>query len=137
MRLESLTLEQLNKLKSKTKKQVMEIQSLKEQEGSTLETTATFLGLGGVTFFLQPTMCAFFLSSYLLLLQIDFLKSLVAIRLGKDPLWKWKMRDCGYVMGTTFGILTVLFLTKQGIAKLKERAVQRALVTKGVIPPEI
>lgn len=112
----------LNKLKTITKKKIVEIQNLSRQSGSTLPYTSSILGLGAISYFLHPTICAVFVPTYLTVLITDFVKSVYVIKSGKDPLWQWKMKDLGYLMTTTFGFITIALLTRAGIAKLKERA---------------
>ena len=82
-----------------------------------------------MNYFLAPTACGLFISSYLTLLSIDFLKSMVAIKYGTNPMWNWKMEDVGYLMTFSAGIFTVAVLTKSGLTRLRERA-QKALVLK-------
>jgi hypothetical protein len=71
-----------NKLKSLTKKQIIEIQNISKLSGSTSAITASVLGLGAFNYFFSPTVAAIFLSSYLTLLSADFVKSLAVIRFG-------------------------------------------------------
>jgi hypothetical protein len=113
---------ELNKLKTVTKRKIVEIQNLSRQSGSTLPYTSGILGLGAITYFLHPTICAFFVPTYLTVLITDFVKSIYVIKSGKDPLWQWKMKDLGYIMTSAFGFITIALLTRAGIAKLKERA---------------
>ena len=40
------------------------------------------------------------------------------------------MKNVGFVMNSIFGAITLAFLTKRGIDKLKERVLTRALVAK-------
>ena len=77
------------------------------------------LGLGSINYFTSPTVCGLFLGAYLFLLQADLAKSLLSIKLGEDPLWKWKMKDCGYLLVSAFALATVITVTKRGIAKIK------------------
>lgn len=71
---------------------------------------------------MHPTACAMFVPTYLTVLMADYMKSMIVIKSGKDPLWQWKMKDLGYVMTTAFGFITLALLTKASIAKLKEKA---------------
>ena len=119
MQLETLPIETVNRLKKKTKKQIVELQSLKGQEGSTTLSTCTVLGFGVINYFFHPTLCAVFVSSYLLLLQADLMKSMFVMKYGNDPLWQWKMKDCAYLINSTFGFLTCLVLARHGLARLK------------------
>lgn len=68
------------------------------------------------------------MTSYLLLNQFDFIKSLTVIKKGSEPWWQWKMKDIGFVMNSAFGFFTMIMLTRRGLAKLKERAISKALV---------
>jgi hypothetical protein len=86
---------------------------------STVFVTASILGLGAVNFFLNPMCTAIFVPSYLVLLSIDFIKSISVIKFGKNPLWTWKMKDIGYLTLYTFCALTAMAATKAGISKLK------------------
>ena len=77
------------------------------------------LGLGAINYFVHPTMCATFVTSYFVLLQLDLIKSLIVVKKGNDPLWKWKMKDCGYVLNSAFAFLTCVVLMKHGIMRLR------------------
>lgn len=57
-----------------------------------------------------------------MILLVDFIKNIHAIKDGSDPLWTWKMKDLGYVITFVFAGATTLLLTKAGISKLKDRA---------------
>ena len=41
------------------------------------------------------------------------------------------MKDCAYLLNSTFGFLTLLVLARHGISKLGERVRSKALVPKG------
>ena len=75
--------------------------------------------MGALNYFMAPTACGFFVSSYLTLLMADFLKSLYVIKNGSDPWWTWKMKDLGYLVVFSFGLLSLVVLTKSGLAKLR------------------
>lgn len=120
--LEHLSKEDMDKLKKITKKQILEVQNLSNIKGSTVPYTCSILGLGAITYFYQPTFCGLFVSSYLTLLFLDFLKSLSVVKYGIEPLWEWQMKDLGFVMTSAFGFFTLAVLTKVGLTKLKERA---------------
>jgi hypothetical protein len=104
-----------------------------KQRGSTAAITSSILGLAAINYFTAPTACAFFISSYLTMLSLDFLKSMVVIKYGINPPWKWKMQDMGYLMTLTAALFTVVVLTKSGLSKLRERA-QRGLILKDMPP---
>lgn len=88
------------------------------------------LGLGAINYFVHPTLCAGFLFTYMMLLQADFVKSIVVIKKGTEPWWEWKMKDAGYIINSAFGFLTLVVITKRGINHLKNRVVERALVAQ-------
>ena len=56
------------------------------------------------------------------------MKSLFVIKYGGDPLWKWKMKDSGYIINSAFAFLTFLVLSRYGLARLRERVRSKALV---------
>jgi len=87
--------------------------------------------MGALNYFVAPTACGLFVSSYLTLLTADFMKSLYTIKYGSDPLWRWKMADIGYLMTFSFGLFSLVVITKSGLAKLRERSI-RGLVVKDV-----
>jgi hypothetical protein len=66
-------------------------------------------------------------ASYLTLLQADLLKSLVVVKYGWDPLWQWKMKDCAFLVASSFGALTLALLARSGKAKLMERVKTKGL----------
>jgi hypothetical protein len=70
-----------------------------------------------------------FVGGYVTLLAADYAKSISVLKFGLNPLWRWKMKDMGYIMACCFGVLTVAAVTKVGIAKLKDRAT-KAIVLK-------
>ena len=65
------------------------------------------------------------MTSYLLLNQADFIKSLIVIKTGSEPWWEWKMKDVGFVMNSALGFFTLILLTRKGIARLKEGMVSK------------
>lgn len=86
---------------------------------ATIPLTFTILSMGAINYFISPTTCAIFVTSYLTLLAADYAKSISVLKFGVDPLWRWKMKDMGYVLACCFGALTVGFITRSGIKKLK------------------
>ena len=117
--MEEFTINEKNKLKSKTKKQVDNIQEFQKDRDTTAGYTAIVLGLGSINYFTSPTVCSLFLGAYLFLLQADLAKGLFAIKMAEDPLWKWKMKDCGYLLASTFALATLVTVTKRGIARIR------------------
>jgi hypothetical protein len=77
------------------------------------------LGLGAINYFLAPTACGFFVSSYLTLLSVDYLKSMLVIKYGINSPWSWKMQDVGYLMAFSAGIFSMTVVTKRGLARLR------------------
>lgn len=118
----------LNKLKSATKKKILELQNICGNADSTIVYTSSVLAMGGINYFFFPTGCALFVSSYLLCLVADYVKSLSVIRFGVDPFWEWKMKEVGYIYCWAFGMLTVGVLGRAGIAKLKDRATKEIVL---------
>jgi hypothetical protein len=119
-----------------TKKKILEIQNLSRESGSTLPYTCSIIGLGVVNFFIHPTICALFVGSYLSVLVADFVKSLDVIKSGRDPLWTWKMKDLGHVMTTTFGFITLAFLTRSALAKLKDKVTKEIVLRNSGVKKE-
>jgi hypothetical protein len=97
---------------------------------ATLPISFTVLALGSINYFLSPTTCAIFVGGYLTLLTADFAKSISVIKFGVDPLWRWKMKDMGYVVACCFGALTFAVVTRSGIARLKERTSKAIIIKK-------
>ena len=110
----------MKKMKTVTKRRIAELQNLDQQRGTTTIHTGIMLSLGAVNYFLHPSICAIFVTSYLLLSQVDFIKSLAVIKKGSEPWWEWKMKDVGFVMNSALGFFTLIMLTRRGIARLKE-----------------
>lgn len=107
-----MTPEQLNRLKTVTKKKVDEIQNMSSDQYATIPISFTILGLGSINYFLSPTSCAIFVAGYLTLLAADYAKSISVLKFGMDPLWRWKMKDMGYVVACCFGAWTFAVVTR-------------------------
>jgi hypothetical protein len=99
-------------LKTVTKKKVDEIQNMSSDQYATIPISFTILGLGSINYFLSPTSCAIFVAGYLTLLAADYAKSISVLRFGMDPLWRWKMKDMGYVVACCFGAWTFAVVTR-------------------------
>lgn len=98
---------------------------------ATMPLSFTILALGSVNYFLSPTTCAIFVTTYLTLLTVDYAKSISVLKFGVEPLWNWRMKDMGYVLACCFGALTLAVVTRSGISKLKERVAHtRAIIAK-------
>jgi hypothetical protein len=99
------------------------------EKNSTWKITCAMIAMGGLNIFWSPASCAIFISFYLTLNTIDFVKSLSIIKWGFNPLWDVKFKDIGYVTAYGFTIVTIWMGLRFGIARFKEK-VTKAIVLK-------
>ena len=102
-----------------TKKKVVEIESLLSKDSSTWKITCVMIAMGAANYFWSPTSCGIFVSVYLTMNTLDFLKSLSVLKWGNEPWWSVKSKDLGYVMAFGFGVLTIGMGIRRGISNLK------------------